>query len=215
MDKPEYKKLSEKQLADILASNRYVGIEDQQEVDAYWQYLSYRVQRALFEICQENSELCGISWSDFVLIVRHRKRIRDAAMDVLRKTIDQIRLDRTHASSNIEFFQPCEMKDADDGTFHASVLSPQEQGHILVERLFLRIELACYQNQLGTEEDYTWDKFISELLLGKQLWVMLRHTFQDVLTQLDFKTTWKEVGVEEFLDAIDELNELAAESYDV
>lgn len=215
MDKPEHKKIDEKQLEDILSSNRYVGIEDQEEVDAYWQYLSYRVQRALFEVCQENSELNGISWSDFVLIVRHRKRIRDAAMNVLCQTIEQFRLDRSHASSKIEFFHPYEMENAEDGILHAAVLSSQEQGRTLVGRLFLRIELSCYENQIYTEEDYTWDKFISELLLGEQLWVILRYTFQNVLTLLDFKTTWQEVGVDVFLEAINELNELAEESSNI
>ena len=51
MDKLGDKKINKEQLEDILASNRYVGIENQEEVDAYWKYLSYRVQRALFEIC--------------------------------------------------------------------------------------------------------------------------------------------------------------------
>ena len=211
MDKPEDKKIDKEQLKDILASNRYVGIEDQEEVDAYWQYLAYRVQRALFEICQENSELNGMSWSDFVLIVRHRKQIRDAAIDVLCQTIEQFRLDRSHASSKIEFFHPLEIEDAEDGIFHAAVLSSHENGRTLVELLFLRIELACYQNQVYTREDYTWDKFINELLLGQQLWDMLRHTFQNILALLDFKATWREVGIDIFLDAVNELNEWAEE----
>ena len=211
MDKPGDKKIDKEQLKDILASNRYVGIEDQEEVDAYWQYLAYRVQRALFEICQENSELSGMSWSDFVLIVRHRKQIRDAAIDVLCQTIEQFRLDRSHASSKIEFFHPCEMEDVEDGSFHAAVLSSHEEGGALVELLFLRIELACYQNQVYTKEDYTWDKFINELLLGQQLWNMLRHTFQNVLVLLDFKATWREVGIDIFLEAVNELKEWAEE----
>ena len=136
MDKPGDKKINKEQLEDILASNRYVGIENQEEVDAYWQYLSYRVQRALFEICQEDSELNGMSWRDFVLIVRHRKQIRDAVVDVLYQTIEKFRLDRSHASSEIEFFHPCEMEDAEDGIFHAAVLSSHEEGRAWVEWLF-------------------------------------------------------------------------------
>ena len=211
MDKPGDKKINKEQLEDILASNRYVGIENQEEVDAYWQYLSYRVQRALFEICQEDSELNGMSWRDFVLIVRHRKQIRDAVVDVLYQTIEKFRLDRSHASSEIEFFHPCEMEDAEDGIFHAAVLSSHEEGRAWVEWLFLRMELACYQNQVYTKEDYTWDKFINELLLGQQLWGMLRHTFQNVLTLLDFKAAWREVGIDIFLETVNELKECAEE----
>lgn len=205
MDKPE----SIKQIEEILASGYCVTIEDQEEVDAYWGYLSYRVERALFEVCQENTELTGMSWRDFRLIMRYRKRIREAAIKVLCQTIDQFSLESPCASSEIEFFRPCERADADGDIFHTVKLASSEKGRSLVEILLLRVEIACYQNQIYRGADYSWENIVNELLLGQQRWDMLRHTFQSILTRLDFKSTWQAVGIDVFLEAVNELYENA------
>lgn len=207
MEKPEKaKQYKVPAVEEVLASGRFIMIEDQDEEDAYWKYLCYRVQRALYEVCQENPALAGMSWRDFLLIVRHRKRVREAAMEVLCQTVDQLLLDGSPASSEIEFFQPCEMEDAEGDIFHAAVLSPNEEGRTLMELLFLRVEIACYQ-KMYARKDCSWEKFIGELLLGQQLWDTILHTFQDILTHLDFKAAWQAVGIDVFLETVEELCE--------
>ena len=66
----------------IFTSNRYLSLDDQEEIDVYARYLTYRVQRDLYELCQ--AEDGGLpddwSWDDFVLTIRSVKMLRNAAI---------------------------------------------------------------------------------------------------------------------------------------
>ena len=64
----------EKQLNDFLSSEGdmivsthfYMNLADKAELDAYVCYLTYRVQRDLYDICKEAGDLDETPWSEFV-----------------------------------------------------------------------------------------------------------------------------------------------------
>lgn len=185
--------------------NNCVTIGDTKEVDTYWRYLSYRVQRALFEVCQEDPILTGISWNDFKDIMRHRKQVREAALRVLCQTIERYSLDSSPPSSEIEFFRPSDIEDADDEVVvHAIKIASSKKGHALVELLFLRVEIFFYREQIQSGKEYSWESFVQELLLGQRLWNTLRHKFHRILIRLDFKGAWQTMGTDIVLEALNE-----------
>ena len=54
---------------DIVASNRYMTLENQNEIDIYVTYITYRVQQDLFQMCQECGLFRDLEWDDFVLLM--------------------------------------------------------------------------------------------------------------------------------------------------
>lgn len=72
---------------DIVTSNRYMTLADQDEINIYVTYMTYRVQQDLYQVCQESGLLCGLSWDEFVLLMRGYKSARTAAMAVVRETL--------------------------------------------------------------------------------------------------------------------------------
>lgn len=127
-------------IEEICSSNRYLSLEDQDEIDTYAQYLTYRVQRDLYELCREKAGGLpdGWLWDDFVLAVRSIKRLRDAAIAVFRRTLsDFLHHDAFHFhTENINFLDPADVRGQRNDSFRCSQLFPAEKGALLCAQSF-------------------------------------------------------------------------------
>ena len=182
-------------IEEICSSNRYLSLEDQDEIDAYAQYLTYRVQRDLYELCREKAGGLpdGWLWDDFVLAVCSIKRLRDAAIAVFRRTLsDFLHHDAFHFhTENINFLDPADVRGQRNDSFRCSQLFPAEKGRAIVCAILFRCEIAYYHDQLNAGRDYTWEQYLKELLERQQMWDALVTAFRDALTRLDFKPAWE------------------------
>ena len=55
----------------IISTHFYMTLKNKDELDAYVCYLTYRVQRDLYELFQEDGQFCDMSWREFVLEILH------------------------------------------------------------------------------------------------------------------------------------------------
>ena len=72
---------------DIVTSNRYMTLANQDEINVYVTYMMYRVQQDLYQVCQESGLLCDLPWDDFVLLMRGHRPARTAAVVVVCETL--------------------------------------------------------------------------------------------------------------------------------
>ena len=75
----------------IISNHFYMTLENKDELDAYVYYLTYRVQRDLYELLHEDGQFCDMSWQEFVWDIRQIKQIRNTAAMVVRETLKNFR----------------------------------------------------------------------------------------------------------------------------
>ena len=149
----------------IVNSHLYMTLEDKNELDAYVCYLTYRVQRDLYELCKERGLLGEMSWQEFVWDVRHWKKLRDAAVIVAQETVKDARNKRNFNfdAKNITIFCDDDMADRKNGDIYSSRLFDVEEGRAQVESILLTAEIVQYKRQLAGGKAYSWEYFLSDL----------------------------------------------------
>ena len=164
----------------IVNSHLYMTLEDKNELDAYVCYLTYRVQRDLYELCKERGLLGEMSWQEFVWDVRHWKKLRDAAVIVAQETVKDARNKR-----NFDIY--------------SSRLFDVEEGRAQVESILLTAEIVQYKRQLAGGKAYSWEYFLSDLAQEPFLWEETLTAFRGTLMQLDFKPFWQSEQLDELM----------------
>lgn len=200
----------EKNLDDILSSkgdviidsHLYMTLVDKKELDAYVCYLTYRVQRDLYELCKESRLLGEMSWREFVWDIRHWKRLRAAAIIVVQETIREFRHKR-HFNFDAEnvalILDDSDMADREAGNIYSSQLFPAEEGRTQVESILLTAEVVQYKRQLAKGKAYSWEYFLADLARDISLWEETLMAFRDALMTLDFKPLWQSERLEELM----------------
>ena len=192
----------------IFTSNRYLSLDDQEEIDVYARYLTYRVQRDLYELCQ--AEDGGLpddwSWDDFVLTIRSVKMLRNAAIAACWRTLRDFFHNGffNFEAEDIHFFHADDVRDQRNGSLRCSQLFPAEERRAIVGAIFFRCEIAYYHCQLNAGKDYTWEQYLEELLERQQMWNALVTAFRDALTRLDFKPAWDSEELAALLDGLEQ-----------
>ena len=183
----------------IVSTHFYMGLEDKNELDAYVCYLTYRVQRDLYEILKESGQLDGMSWREFVWGVRHTKWIRAAAVIVVQETLKDFRRQGrfNFGVKDVALSLDSDMDDPRGGNIYSSRLFPTEEGRALVESILLTAEVVQYKRQLANGKTYSWEDYMAELAQGPSLWNETLMAFRDALVNLDFKPLWKSERLEE------------------
>lgn len=190
----------------IVESHLYMTLEDKKELDAYVCYLTYRVQRDLYELCQEGGKIGELSWQEFVWDIRHWKRLRFAAIIVLQETIKEFRRKghfNFEAENVARFLDDSDMADRKDGNIYSSQLFPAEEGRAQVESILLTAEIVQYKRQLAMGKAYSWEYFLADMSQDQSLWNETLMAFRDALVNLDFKPLWQSEQLEELIKEMD------------
>lgn len=185
-------------ILDIIASNRYMTLANQDEVDIYVIYMTYRVQQDLYQVCQESGLLCGLSWDDFVLLMRGHKPAREAAMVVVRETLKDFYCygHYNFDVTDVEFLRDSDAEGEESEILHCSSLFSPEEGSSLVEGLLFRAEVSQYRRLLDQGEGCAWQEYLNKLGRKGPLWNQVYAAFQDAMARLDFKPVWKSEHLE-------------------
>ncbi len=183
----------------IISTHFYMTLENKNELDAYVCYLTYRVQRDLYELFQESGRLSDLTWQEFVWHVRHMKRVRDAAAMVARETLKDFRK-KGHFNfdvKEVELFLDSDMDDRRGGNIYSARLFSAEEGRALVESILLTAEVVQYKRQIAEGKAYSWEDYLAELSQKSSLWEETLMAFRDALVKLDFRPRWNSEQLEE------------------
>lgn len=207
---PENQELTDKEkmmlndllsIMEVATSNRYITLESQAELDAYVVYMTYRIQRDLYTVCQENGQFHDLSWDDFVLLMRAHKPVRTAAVIVARETLKNFYRDGHYNFdvTEVKFNYGADAEDGENDIVHCANLFPDEEGLGLVENLLFHAELEQFACQLNQRTGRSWSQFLDELEQKGPLWTQVLKAFQDALARLDFKPVWRSEKLEELV----------------
>ncbi len=172
-----------------------------EELDAYVRYLTYRVQRDLYELCKESGELDDMSWREFVWDIRHWKQIQEAAMITVRETLEELRNKGSFDfdAVDVDLLLDSDLDDRKDGKIYSSKLLDAEEGRALVESILLRAEIIQYKRQLAKGKACSWEYFLADLAEEPSLWYDILVAFRNALAKLDFKPFWQSERLEELM----------------
>jgi hypothetical protein len=178
---------------DLFMSNRYASL-DRDELDAYVIYLTYRVQRDFYEMCQAIGEIKDMSWEEFVQFTRHNNSTRQTAATVLKKTLQNF-CNKGYFNFGVteaELKLPPDTDSKGNEQFlSAAKLFPDNMGRSIVESILAHAEFVQYKRQLNRGKNYSWEHYIDELIQDKQMWQETRMACIDALLRLDFKPVWQ------------------------
>ena len=186
---------------DIAASNRYITLASQNEIDIYVTYITYRVQQDLYQLCQECGLLCDLTWEDFVLLMRQHKPARTAAMVVVRETLKEFFHSGQYDfdAAEVKLIQDSDIEDSKDIILHCSNLFSKGEGSGLNEGILFHAEVSHYKRLRNQGKDFLWQEYLDELEQKGPMWVQVYTAFRDALAQLDFKPVWKSEKLEELV----------------
>ncbi len=190
---------------EIMASNRLVVL-DADRMDSYVYYLTYRVQRDLYELCKENDSFSDLSWDEFVLIMRQYKPARDISVGVIRKTVSNF-LERgsfNFQANSVEFFHDSDEAGKEEDWLHFAQLFPTDIGCALISLLIFRAEFLQYRRQLCSGRDFSWETYLEELTQDPAMWNEIITAFRDAVVRLDFKPVWQLEGLKELAGLLEE-----------
>lgn len=190
---------------EVVTSNRYMTLANQGEVDIYVIYMTYRVQQDLYQVCQESGLLRGLSWDDFVLLMRRHRPAREAAMVVVHETLKEFfRCGHYNFDvTDVEFLRDSDAEGEESEMLHCSSLFSPEEGSSLVEGILFRAEVSQYRRLLDQGKGCTWQEYLNELRRKGSTWNQVYAAFQDALARLDFKPVWKSEHLEELIRRAD------------
>lgn len=186
---------------DVVTSNRYMTLANQDEVDIYVIYMTYRVQQDLYQVCQESGLFCNLSWDDFVLLMRGHRPAREAAMVVVRETLKEFfRCGHYNFDvTDVEFLRDSDAEGEESEMLHCSSLFSPEEGSSLVEGILFRAEVSQYRRLLNQGEGCAWQEYLNKLGRKGPLWDQVYAAFQDAMARLDFKPVWKSEHLEDLI----------------
>ena len=192
-------------ILDIVTSNRYMTLANQGELDVYVIYMTYRVQQDLYQVCQESGLLCGLSWDEFVLLMRGYKSARTAAMVVVRETLKEFyRCGHYDFDvTDVEFLRDSDAEGEESEILHCSNLFTSEKGRGLIENFLFHAETSQYRHLLDQGKSLTWQEYLDELGQKGPTWNRVYAAFQDALAKLDFKPAWQSERLEELVNQAD------------
>lgn len=187
---------------DIVASNRYMTLENQNEIDIYVTYITYRVQQDLFQMCQECGLFRDLEWDDFVLLMRQYKPARTAAMVVVRETLKEFFHSGQYDfdAAEVKLIQDSDIADGKDIILHCSNLFSKDEGSGLIEGILFHAEVSHYKHLRNQGKDFRWQEYLDELEQKGPMWTQVYRAFRNALAQLDFKPMWNSEKLEELIE---------------
>jgi len=178
---------------DILKSKCRIVLNDGEDLKAYIFYLSYRVQRDLYEICKEKGILHGKTWDEFIMFVRSYHVIRDTAVSVFMNTLTDFLLNGYFDFKAPETIFRLDEESVKNDPIVMSRLFSDDESYDIINYILFNAEIIYYQYQLNAGKDYSWEQYLSELILNRQMMNTLMEAFRDALARMDFKPAWEKI----------------------
>lgn len=182
----------------ILASGRFLSLQEKELVHSYARYLSYRVLWSLYEIVREMPEAETVTWYDFVNMTSMSQELCDRARKVAYSAVVDFALDGKVdleiAESHLEFDPEAISEDGD--RVYCLTLFAEEQEESLVNIIFLAIEAATYRKRINSGEKCSWDEFLADISSNHSLWDNLMVSFRDALNRIDFMEAWLDIDAD-------------------
>lgn len=177
---------------EMLNFTRFLTIEDQDINGTYCWYLTYRVQRDLYEVIKECDPNCSLLWEDFVTLVRSHHVFREKAVIIARKAVLDFVYNTYFNFEDANWELPFDDENLakDDDIISCSTLFTPDMAQALIDCILLRIEIVQYSRQINKGKDYSWEEFLVELPSEHTIWDEIICAFRDALGRLDFKPAW-------------------------
>lgn len=193
-------------LTEILASNRYLTVERRGEIDALSCYVSYRVQRDLYDLCRESGWFRNIPWAEFVLLIRANKSARNAAICVIFDTLSNFFVNGHYNfdATSVSMIYGGEGEDPNDDNVSCAQLFSPDEGNAFIESFLFLTEITHYKRQLSQGKDYSWQQYLNRLEQDRTLWDEVLMGYRDALARLNFKPAWETRRLEELIKAVKE-----------
>lgn len=193
-------------LTAILASNRYFTVARQGEIDAFACYVSYRVQRDLYDLCRENGWFRNLPWAEFVLLMRANRPARNAAIAVIFETLKNFFTCERYNfdAAGVSMICGGEGENSNDDRISCAQLFPPDEGHTFIESVLFLTEITHYKRQLSQGKDYSWQQYLNELEQDRTLWDEVLIGYRDALARLNFKPAWEARRLAELIKAVTE-----------
>lgn len=187
-------------LEEILASRLFLSFPFFPLIEDYTHYLSYRVQRDLYEL---RPEFAGISWDTFILAVQNCEMVQISALAVLKETV-KIFCEKGYFDFWAEekpLYNDRDRADAEDGEYFVCVMlfDTDEERYRFINSIFYRAQIINYYRQLGKGKDYSWTDYLLEVRKSLSMQKELLCAVQDMLQRLDFKPVWQSENLEEIV----------------
>lgn len=194
---------------EILASNRFFTVERPGETDALACYVSYRVQRDLYDLCRDNGWFRDLPWAEFVLLMRANRSARSTAIVVVFETLS------TFFSSGHYDFDAKDVvlayggdgEDPDDDRISCAQLFLPDEGRLLIEGFLFLTEITHYKRQLSQGKDYSWPQYLDELERDRALWDEVVFGYRDAMARLNYKPAWESRRLMELVKAVTKAGE--------
>lgn len=89
----------------VIKSKLFMNMNiDYDELSCYAEFVQYRVQRDLYELCEERS-LGDVSWDDFVLLMCGVEELRDISRSVICRRMKNAFFDFDFTEKEIQLFR--------------------------------------------------------------------------------------------------------------
>lgn len=193
-------------LSAVLASNRYFTAERRGEIDALACYVSYRVQRDLYDLCRENGWFRDLPWAEFVMLMRASKSARSAAICVIFDTLSSFFTSEHYNfdAAGVSMIYGGEGEDPNDDRISCAQLFSPDEGSAFIESFLLLTEIAHYKRHLSQGKDYSWQQYLNKLDQNRTLWNEVLMGYRDALVRLNFKPAWEARRLAELVKAVTE-----------
>lgn len=170
--------------------------EFQAEMDDYAGYLSYRVERDLYEVILDKG--MGLSLEDLHLKLQWNEPLRTVCAIVLSQGIFQLSerdfFDDDNPGHALKF-----VDDVDGDALNLICLFPNEIGRALLRILILRGQVFRHIHRVEGGKEQTWPQFLAELNTNRDLWPGLFQPLFSALRHLDFKEIWQAQDLDKLL----------------
>lgn len=163
----------------------------QEELDLYAAFLSYRVQRDLFEIFLEKGLFPGLTWTEFLLVMERDEQLQSTSVNVLRTGILELPEQAFLDPAGESMFDAMLANDFQDSDMqHCIRLFSDEMGRAMVNLVMAQGQVFLYAQRIKAGNTQSWTQYLHALSEDEALWAEFLHCFRNALQQIDLKPVW-------------------------
>ena len=181
---------------------------DPEKLNGYIFYLSYRVQRALYEIMQE--EYGDFPWESFRIVMAYCEQVRKAADAVAFQVVKNIPVRAGFFRFGIEdtpLFFDDDIADAENDNTRVTCTKVFDsmRGYFFLQVITFKAEIDYYQRQIELGKKSFWEEYLEELKESETMRTEVSLSIRDALVRLDFREAWESrEDLEELIDKLEE-----------
>lgn len=183
----------EKPLKDqIIASNRCISILDAEQLRFVGEWVTWAVQRALFELIRESER---IEYEEFLLFMGNDAGVRQAARAAVKHSVLRF------CPLIVDFWPEREPDPEQEQNLRAIRLYSDEETEGVGALVLFRAELGLFL-LLREQKQFTWEAFLDRLAQNDDLQRSLLRGLRNGLRRLNLTEDWNCEEVTQFLNSI-------------